>query len=447
MENLYSPATNLQEFIRNFNHNFPIDSQHQRFYVQIYDNPLIKRLKTYIINGQYLNQTFFVTGQSGSGKTSALLRTKRLIEQTGEFIGIHVSVSELDIEDINVIDLLIFLGFKLLTYQDLPKKISKKLERDFFSTLEKIKQTVEGTREEISLTETTIGGDLGIEAEAKAGGKFLNIAELGLKLIAKLELDQEIRQQVREVFKVKKDELLELINEVISEINSHFKNKKLVLFIDDIEKIRNEKSVSSLFATDLKLIKKINCVKVITFPLYAREYLQATEGEFAPLFFSLRITNPPYKVTQDLDKEAQLAREKLYEIVKKRVDPEYLDKLIDREAINLAIEKSGGNIKTYIMLLYNAAYEAIEDGKITENHVKEVINFTRHSISFNLLDGKLIRLLSYIKRHHFANDEFDTELIHEAIQSNLIYFYYNDEFWLDINPIIRDTIDRYEKNF
>ncbi len=443
MEDLtYKPATNIEELFHNLNPQLPIDDNLQDFYVKVFDKPIIEKLQKIIKLEKIPEQTYFVTGQTGSGKTSALLRIKRNLESEG-FDGIHINVTDFDIEDVDAIDLLLITGFKIIQNNELAKE---KLADKYFEDLEKIQDIKDETLEEVSETTRTTDVQAGAKAEAGTKINIINFVKLGFQVYSKLQVDKEFKHQVREKFVIKKDRLLNLINKIIAQYTALTKHK-IILFIDDIEKLHDQDSINRLFINDLKLITRLNCTKIITYPPSIHDHI-FYQGSRPPMFFSLRISNPPYDKDKEPDQEAIRGKKMLREILEKRIHKDYFDKLITDGAVEQAITKSGGNIKMFLIILYNATLEAILDEdneKITVSHINEAVKQARQSISFMLQDSRMIEFLYDISKNHFPG-KHDKQIFSKATQSNLIYFYYNDELWYEVNPIIIDTVKRYKES-
>ena len=97
-------AQNLEELYKNFTPSKYLTQEEKEFYIDLYGNK-IKKLERQLLLSENRQETFYVSGQSGSGKTTALhfLSNKRMDKK---FLSIPLFGNELfELDDIEVIDI------------------------------------------------------------------------------------------------------------------------------------------------------------------------------------------------------------------------------------------------------------------------------------------------------------------------------------------------------
>ena len=129
-----------------------------------------------------------------------------------------------------------------------------------------------------------------------------------------------------------------------------------------------------------------------------------------------------------------IGRDVLKDIIYKRVD----STLITDQALNFAIDKSGGILRQIFYMLENGALEALTQGKT-------VVDIEHVKLSYMSLKNTFVRALKteYIdclneiihEPKLFGNNEILMKLLR-----SLIVIEYNGERWCGVNPIVLDIM-------
>jgi DNA polymerase III delta prime subunit len=132
----------------------------------------------------------------------------------------------------------------------------------------------------------------------------------------------------------------------------------------------------------------------------------------------------------------------LKQIVYKRIDPEV--ELIDEEAIELAIEHSGGIIRQFIKILSHAGRRVrrLKGTKISVNDVDYGADKVRQELEASLIGTEKIALLEEVRTTHKPSTK-DRNLLIECLLANQILAFRNEPTWYSINPLIEKTIEVY----
>ncbi|MBI4647330.1 MAG: hypothetical protein HY738_12270 [Bacteroidia bacterium] len=294
-------------------------------------------------------------------------------------------------------------------------------------------------------TETSVESSnrKGIEAEAKIsfGKQFLlKIINIGAEFRANYQRDKQYRTITREFFQFSKNELLEIVNDLIYKYyEEHGSKKKVLAIFDDLEKIKDIQRINTIFIDNRIYLNDIDCKKILSVPVHL-----ASNPQFAEVnkyFFNLKIYKNPLCDHED-NKPIEINKARLIDSVKKRIESNA--ELISDDAIKIAIQFSGGNIRQFLQILYKAALNVLilESNKISSNDVEEACQTERLAMEHAILGKELISLLSVIMKDHIP-DVPDSDLFVLTLLCLQTILYRNDSVWYDVNPLIKETIKRY----
>ena len=402
------------------------------FYVDIYKED-VDDFVTDLDCNKDERKIFLIAGQSGNGKSSVLntlTKKHKKIEKKYEFH--FISGKRIFLyDDIDIIDVLLMIGNVLSsTSPELSNAYKKKLQ-----DLEDVKDgTLQKSEQNINKQNNTL------EANAKIsiGTNFFTFLKAKVSFEDGYKINEEVRQDARRFFTIKRAELLKLINEIILEYKTENNtNKKLVVIIDDLEKKDN---VDNLFLKDLSILNQINIVKIITMPIHLKRnhhFGTATVKEFGLKLFDREGNR------QENDNEV------LKEIVQKRLDTE---DLIESGVIDKAIEYSGANIRQLIKLIHLSALKALsfDDidivNKIGDDEITHAINGLQLDMSSMVMNQ--ITFLNEIntKKNYNNDSEEYLKSIAYCSKNELVFAYFNGVVWYDINPLAKEPLRIYSQN-
>jgi len=243
-------ATSLQEISRTFRYNDKyLAEEDADFYEELYAREM-KMLAIDIENSEIHYDTFYITGQSGNGKSTAINHLKR----TNSYIQNTYNVKHLfandifDFEDeLNIVDILLMIGFSLLQEEST-------LQEEYLQKLEELKDFHLGKLEKSSQSEQESGSGHSMNAFASGEVSFLQLFKFGADFKTSYNASEKDRTLIRRLFLPNRLELLTIINEMIVKYNKQEGKNKLLLILDDLEK----KNVSDeLFTLHRDLLEKI----------------------------------------------------------------------------------------------------------------------------------------------------------------------------------------------
>ena len=435
----FKKAETIKEAYQVFDTHNALDKENKEFYIDIY-NKDIKKLRRELDFNQNPNQPFFVTGQSGNGKSTALnFLSNKEIEKKYEIK--YLNGNELlDLNDIDIIDVIITIGYAVI-------KGNQDLKNKFFNELEKSRKKKLGQLEQQTDTIKANKGNAGADLSFDSKISFLKMFKFGAGFFAKLKMEKEIRKTVREIFVLDKRELVDKVNDIIlSYKEQQNSEKKLLIIIDDFEKIRKQDQTIDLFINNIDVFQNIKCIKIITFPVYLATKYSMYQNSSK---FGIRISqNPDNKDQDDNDKEANNNKKNLREVINKRIKNK---NLIDENAINKAVKYSGGNLRSLMMIMQKAVLncanidsENMDDAKITKldviNAIQEIGELPALSIMSRISVLKFV-----LDKYAQPEDEKMKKDFIDLIQENSIFACFNGRPWYEVNPIIKDSVIAYSK--
>lgn len=421
-------ATNIKEIKKNFRHNQRfLPAEDENVYEDSLFGEQMRKLSQNIEDSDINYDTFYITGQSGNGKSTALNHLKN----TNNYIKDNFEVKYLMASDvfdysdkITIVDVLLMIGLELI--QDNPK-----LEKVYLKKLNDLKDIATKKAEKssisISTDERNTRKSLGVGVDVG----FLEYFKFNSSIKKDWNDSEQTRNEIRKLFKLDRKELLDLINDIIKEHNSNIDNKKLLLIVDDLEK----KNVSDeVFTMHKELLENIRVMKIITIPVN-----YAVSGKVYKL--NLRIKENP--LTSNEDKETINKNKEIFKkIIYNRIDEKYHHLLPDSDdVIGKLIEYSGCNIRQLLRLVNEASSnarfnESKEIGKLDVDYaIQDMVN----TLSIGVVDR--ISFLKYIDENHTPPED-KKDKFQESIKDNSIFAYFNGIPWYEVNPILKDYIKK-----
>lgn len=418
-------ATTIKEIYSVFAHEKFLKADDKDFYVDLYEADF-KRFVVALKNNEIPSKAFFIAGQSGNGKSTVLnLLTTNYPELEDNFEFNYIAGRTIFLyEDIDIVDILIMIGNTLT-------KNNPTLQGKFFEKLQKLEDVKDGLLEESSTNSDKSEENLGIKAKIGVGAKFLSILKASVDLESSYKINEEIRNDARRFFKIKRKELIDLINDIILDYKV-LKNdgKSLVIVIDDLEKKDN---IDNLFLKDISLLNELNLIKIVTMPIHIHRNETFPASDVRE--FGLKLKTYDDNPTKDI--------ELLRKVILKRLEN---TNLITEEAINLAIEYSGANLRQLIKIIHIAAEEALtfDSETITDKEVQEAINRLQRDYSSKAMNMKTF-LNDILKNKFYEDNSTNLTNIARATKMELVFAYFNGIVWYEVNPIIKNILSKYTK--
>lgn len=413
VSNRVKRAENIAEAYRNLKlEPLRTEEEFDAFYVErdrkFYEgsSDLTKRMKSVIeLSDSY--EKLIVFGFRGCGKSTEVFR---FLNSLRGYETLWMSVSELDLYDVDYRDVLVLLLINLV-------EKAKELGVDIGELENKINELLSvETITESHKKSTEFGFDLSI-----------------IKL--KLGRESETRRNLRDRLKTRINDLLFYIDKVSIKIEDEV--KPLVVAIDDLDKIGVYEQAEKLFYENPMVLTKPNCHIVYTCPISIAfdPRFTGVEHNFDKVFMVPQV--PP---TDREGNELKEGIEFYRSVFEKRVNPE----LIEDEALKLAIRNTG-KLSEFIQVLRGACLNAYTD----ESEVIRLDDVNRELIRLSheferLLTEEHMEVIKEVYRRKIAMDgRREDRSVRELIFSLIIVEYvYGEDKWYDVNPVLQRALMR-----
>jgi len=303
----------------------------------IYDTDTLLELQQKVEDNPR-NSKIILSGHTGCGKSTLLATLARDYQDT--FWVSLFSVSDaIENSDINYINILFCIGLKLLESAESNNlDLSPSIKEDLVSWFAKKTKT--------QLEE--------VKAETGVG---VNLLEW---LFLKLKTDVTFRTAIKNEYTPKISELVMKLNEIAAIIET-ISNKRVLVIIDDIDKLKTE-IIDDTFSRHIKSLFLPNFCVIYTLPittLHDGNILPTLQSETSNQIVAMRVMKLYAK--NETRKANPVPQQKVVETLKKilrlRLDREFYlqnpnseSELIDDEAISQAVLYSGGVLRELVRI-------------------------------------------------------------------------------------------------
>jgi len=351
------------------------------------------------------------SGHRGSGKTTELHNIERMLSKNGEFIVFFVqSIQDgLDHHDIDYVDILVAIFTKILI--NIPKDLPIK----------------NNLIEQLSSMLNKLGGE--INRENKSMGQLNNLGNSFFSLLERRAQTKKGQNENNLDNSTLIGEIKHIFNDIITDLQKKT-GKKILIIIDDLEKVTSPKIIESLFVDNYYLINKLECNFIFTIPIslkYSKRFENLRRA------YTAEYTLPLFEVRKVNGEINMMEVEIMGNIIQKRVPAE----IIDKKSLYFAAICSGGIVSDLLRLVSHSIIRATtQHSKITPQIVSNVFNEERTNTirPLNEKDKKMIHEIHATKR--------PIQKIQEWIQ--LLYtsqvLEYTDhstgKLWYDVHPFV-----------
>ncbi len=343
----------------------------------------------------------------GNGNTTEL---NKLAEEAKELFVVFFNCKErLDMVNVDHVDLLLSIGLHIYECVKDETEIDEKLKDELEDWSLKI---IDKVKEEQDVLEM--------------GGGISTI----LKLTGAMRTQTSTKEVVRKTVEPKLNELLLLINRVIANAEEHL--GKIFVIVDDLDKIAPKQAENLFFGYSTTLIQ-LQCNVIYTIP---RSLQFSEKYQWISRYFDSKFSIPNIYVV-DRDGNHNTSN---WDLMRNVALSRMEHPLIDDDALDYAVEMSGGVMHDFIRVIREAAAKAHGKGriKIMKEDVGLVVSDIRNDY-LKFLSGKDIDMLRKVTKNH---RKLDDQRFSDFLFSLTILEYINDEVWYDVHPIVKGTLTR-----
>jgi hypothetical protein len=351
-----------EKVYHDFNPMEPLGPTDPRLYPALFGD-FLDTVATRICLNRDKNHKLLLSGHVGSGKSTFLNLLQERNDIKNNFFSVKYSIKDvLDPNDTDHIDLLLSLTLQaVIAAQESRVKIDKKLTEKLKQLAGEL-QGVVAREEETSRKKTRKTG-----AEAKAGIGLTNLMLwFKTEFFARLQIENETRESVRRYYKPRMTDFLNTINDLLRLLQVSL-NKSLLVLIDDTDKIEPPERALEVFSDNGQFLARpqANIVFVVDNAISCSSKLPIIRSNVGdPEFFpAIKVTERDGSSSPATNANSQMLRE----LVLKRMDKE----LIEKQALEKAVEMSGGVVRELVRLLRRAIFKA--RGKVREDHIDESV--------------------------------------------------------------------------
>ncbi len=359
------------------------------------------------------------TGHRGSGKSTELNKLAALLP-TRFFIVRFSAVEVINAADLTYVDVILAMALRLFRQATDAKILSSRRRELIGNTL--LEDVFRWFSQEIVAEQVSQPVP---ETELSAS---VNLAMV--KLEGRISREAPTRRVVRERVERRLSELLDRMNEVLDDITRNAR-RRILIIVEDIDKL-DLATARELFQDHAISLTTPRAHIIYTFPIALRNMndFPQIRNNFAQRFVlpNIRIHHRDGSVDGD-------GRGLLRKLVRQRMDPS----LIEPEALDLAVEMSGGLPRTLVLLIRGAAASARSQGldRITKPNMARAISELRDDYQAVLTPEHYTTLHRY-RRQPLMNEDAVREVLHNLS----LLEYANDERWCDVHPIAEQLLQR-----
>lgn len=435
-------AAALGDVIKYFNQQNPLTpaqkEEWENFYVDTQRRE-VDRIKTEFLKSHAGHKLLF-GGHAGNGKSTELNKFIYDPNIQKRFAIIKLDILEiLNPFDIEIVELLLTICFQILSFAEenniTPANYIKKQfqkQEGFFHDKLKIENTRIDART----------GEIGIKGEVGAGFK-LPFLKFKTGFFAKMRGEAESRKLVRQEYRPRLNELIDLLKDLLTDIKPKLKGKEPLILIDGLDRV-SVKSAEKLFAEDGQSIAMLdNATMLLTVPIslihsVKSAIVEATIGKMHVLK-NIRLYTQDKKKDEEAEKNWELMKQAIY----RRVE----SPLISDKALEKAVHYSGGVFRILIELVAEAAVLSMtfDGSSIGEKDMEDAVRELRIKKA-RPLNRTHWEILLEIEKHKKFIGEMDEKRL-ELLAGLFALEYINGDEWYSVNPLLEERLKEYKKIF
>lgn len=389
-----------------------------------YGSETLEELKLLVDNSPFGNSNIVFAGHRGSGKSTLLAELSRQLRD--RYFVVFFSIAEqIEMSDVNHINILFAIAVCLMKEaEEREIAIEPQIKDNFYQWF--------ATRTRTEIDKRTRKADAGID--------------LFKTIVAKLQTDNTIRNEIKQEFVRNISELIARINEIASVIQAATQ-KEIVVIVDDLDKL-DLAVVRDIYQAHINALFQPNVRTILTIPISALRDVSlsatletATNNQIvrlsvAKLFHKGDRRHPD---ARPIPETAATLREVLRRRIREDlIAPDAAEKIVVysggvlRELIRIAIESCR------LCLRYLSRDRDLGDLKIDTAIATAAI--TKLRLDFDTTLGmKEEEMLVATYQNFRPLDPKDPQFL-DLLHGLYVLEYRNDELWYDVHPIVTELL-------
>lgn len=384
-----------------------------------------------------------VTGHRGTGKSTELVKFQ---EENPQYAVAGFSMTKEAMPDSGVEALLVLIvEAVLMTVNDLGGKLDEKVLKKVYEWFD---ETFEYKEKDLQYTAQT---GAGIDTKNIFWGKLVGFAAFAKADIkaGSRTMNKTITQENRRL-----SQLAYQCSQVVREGQLALKkadpDKELLLIIEDLDKM-DVGPAQLLFVKNPGPLTGLPCKIIFTAPIFL---LYSPEAAALAGLFST-VTIPMIKVFEQDGNECGTGREVIRDILSQRFD---LDRLIETDALDLAIKKTGGVLRHLFDALAFASMAAgqsseQEGGRKEKKIDKQAVRYGLNRVKNTLIqqisttglpeeykDIETTGLYDRLKKLAGEPHRLDSDSVTQVLLKSQAVLEYNGDGWHGVHPLVAEHV-------
>jgi len=377
-----------------------------------------------------------VYGHGGCGKSTELV--KLVDEISGSYFCVPFSVrNEMNLTEVRAEDIVLIMMEQLM---EKSKELGLQVDED------DLKPVLD------FFAETTVTEADGREAEVSAGasagagtGVFSSLLKLLVEFKGEIKLSSQRSQTKVAKIRTRPGELLDSARLLVNSVNNALPaDKQLLLIVEDLDKL-DIASAHEVFIKNVNILAGVPGSVIYTIPIFT---FHSNEAGILRGKFSADIALPMIKTMHMDGTERAAGFEIVKEILYRRIDPS----VIEEDAIDLLIEKTGGVLQHAFEVLHTAATLSNAKVPLVKENIEYGLQRKRNEFWSEIAlptpapDGITEDDL-YDRLQEYARNQLDgkknqpvTNTINQILLRSCALVEYNTERWLGVHPLVIENL-------
>jgi len=376
-----------------------------------------------------------VYGHGGCGKSTELVQLQK--ELDGEFCIVTLSIKEeMNIASIRPEDIILVIIERLF---DKAKSLSLDISEAQLKPVFKYFSDV--VQKHTSDKETALELSAGVDTSANP---FSGLIGLFAKLRGEIRFGTHSEQSVVSVLRKRPGDLIQQANTIIQAFSDSLPEKQqLLIIVEDLDKISIAQA-REVFIENGQLLAAIKSHIIYTIPIFT---LHSYNAGVLDRVFDDKIGLPMIKVCEPDLRRSDAGFDLVKEIILKRIE----QRLIEEDALDLLIGKTGGVLQHVFKVLNTVANMDDEFTVINESHIRYGLSQVRIDLvrqiavpddfdEIESVDQLYAQLEKYAEAQKKGRIKPESSPINQVLLSSAALVEYNGECWLGVHPLIRDEL-------
>lgn len=425
-------ANSYEDMIRVFTP-FPLDGEnYDEFYVNTSEERSMKNASKTIVNCFKINinpyMKILFMGHKGCGKSTEIRNISEQLKDRYCIVNFSIA-NEIELQGIEYVDVIFVIMEQLLEYISENSNLNMNHQLldqmyDYWNQ-EKFKENIHFES---------------AEADVDAGAKLSFLKAVSLSCKGILKAGSESKVTIRKEIEPKLSILIGMMNDLVSDINKQLQEKygkELLVIIEDMDKLDIEEA-RHIFVLHRRPLTSLKMKMIISFPIhmvYTPDFSMIRDDFDKCILYSM------IKVNNSDHTRYEAGIQIMKKIVEKRMT---LD-LIEPEALDYMVLKSGGAIRDLFYMLSEAALDELDmdepQAKITLEIAKAVAIRLKSEYERNITSEEQYNTLVHIYKDPHPTNTDDN--LSKLLQT-LSIIEYNGERWCGVHPVLVDFLKEKE---